>query len=230
MRFLHGSNLLHRDLKSPNVLVDSDGKAKIADFGLSAFYATQMTHMTNVAGTAAWSAPEVLKGEDMRGSADVYSFGVILWEIVTGDVPWAGKTALQVITLVALQDRRLEMPTGVGSTQDEVALLYRQCVDVNSESRPSFEMLFQALHRMLVLETQKALNLSREPPTYFLCPISMEVMRNPTICVDGHSYEQSMIEDWLASSNRSPMTNLVLPNQTLIPNRALKEAIASFVA
>ena len=63
MRFLHESGVVHRDLKSANVLVSTDGRAKIADFGLSSFKQDN-THVTGVVGTFAWSSPEALNEED----------------------------------------------------------------------------------------------------------------------------------------------------------------------
>lgn len=112
MRFLHNSRLIHRDLKSANVLVDRDGRCKISDFGLSKYRELSMTHITGGAGmgTVAWSAPEMLRGEDIREAADVYSYGVILWELATGDLPWAGLTTMQVMSMVAVLNRALPIP------------------------------------------------------------------------------------------------------------------------
>jgi len=60
MRFLHSSRVVHRDLKSSNVLIDVGGRAKISDFGLSRTRDASMSHVTGVVGTVAWTAPEVL--------------------------------------------------------------------------------------------------------------------------------------------------------------------------
>jgi serine/threonine protein kinase len=97
MAFLHNSHVVHRDLKSPNVLIDCDGRAKVADFGLSSYNQHSMSKVTAVVGTYAWTAPEVIMGNETMGlSADVYSFGVILWELFTGQVPWEGLQMAQV--------------------------------------------------------------------------------------------------------------------------------------
>jgi serine/threonine protein kinase len=82
MSFLHESRIFHRDLKSGNVLIESAGRAKIADFGLSKLIDINATHAMGLIGSVAWTAPEVLQEEVYRDSADVYSFGVILWELL----------------------------------------------------------------------------------------------------------------------------------------------------
>jgi hypothetical protein len=64
----------------------------------------------------------------------------------------------------------------------------------------------------------------------FLCPIAMTTFCDPVIAADGHSYERSAIEAWLQQHNTSPLTNLQLPHKHLVPNRAIKSAIASIMA
>ena len=64
----------------------------------------------------------------------------------------------------------------------------------------------------------------------FLCPITMTTFCDPVIAADGHSYERSAIEAWLQHHNTSPLTNLQLPHKHLVPNRAIKSAIASIMA
>ncbi len=65
-------------------------------------------------------------------------------------------------------------------------------------------------------------------PDAFLCPISFEVMKDPVILMDGHTYERKNIDQWLANNDRSPKTNLVLINKTVVPNHTLKSAIDYF--
>lgn len=96
MRFLHHSQILHRDLKSMNVLITSENRAKIADFGLSKSKSSMLSHVTGMVGTFAWAAPENLRDRIYRESSDVYSFGVILWELVTNQIPW-GKFQSQLV-------------------------------------------------------------------------------------------------------------------------------------
>ncbi|EGD77515.1 serine/threonine protein kinase [Salpingoeca rosetta] len=88
MEFLHAHNVVHRDLKSPNVLLDASLSAKVTDFGLSAFVSEDASTMTHVRGTRFWESPEQLFGHDIRADTDVFSFGCVVWEVWFGVVPW----------------------------------------------------------------------------------------------------------------------------------------------
>jgi serine/threonine protein kinase len=245
MRFLHDSGIAHRDLKSANVLLDTDFRAKISDFGLSGFYATQMTHMTGVAATPAWSAPEILLGESFSNSADVYSFGVIMWELFTERIPWDGKSIIQIISLVGMQKQKLTSTeialvaassgssTSVGvaplpaDTSAVMLEVINSCFE-DSEKRPTFSTLHTTGHDWLITETERTTPNVRVVPPAFLCPITTAIMVDPVICLDGHTYERSAIESWFQRSDRSPMTNITLLIRTLIPNVALRNAIQGF--
>ncbi|AGO84667.2 Serine/threonine protein kinase [Pandoravirus salinus] len=90
MHFLHSSGVVHRDLKSPNVLLDSKWNAKISDFGLTQW--ADRARAGESIGTVHWSAPEVLSGDPDADLmlADVYAFGIVLWEILARQMPYAG--------------------------------------------------------------------------------------------------------------------------------------------
>jgi serine/threonine protein kinase len=91
-RFLHTSYVFHRDLKSLNILLDENNHVRITDFGSSKQVEETMTHASNMSGTPLWTAPEILEGSPFRKPADIYSFGVILWELITNQIPWEGLT------------------------------------------------------------------------------------------------------------------------------------------
>jgi serine/threonine protein kinase len=254
MRFLHDSNIAHRDLKSANVLLNSDWRAKISDFGLSSFYATQMTHMTGVQATPGWSAPEILIGDVFRNSADVYSFGVLLWELFSERVPWEGKTIIQIISLVGMQHQKLtDVPVqfvavpnapsaSTSASATSVPINGEACTKIldvvnacfqDADKRPSFADLHGSIALIVncqLAQRQVQLGLPSVIPPSFYCSITTEVMTDPVICSDGHTYERAAIELWLQHSNRSPLTNLELANRTLIPNLALKPTIAEYMA
>lgn len=105
LRFLHHARILHRDLKSPNVLVSADGRARIADFGLSKTMSSLQSHVSGLVGTAAWMSPEAYETEQLKDSSDVYSFGVVLWEILTQEIPWAGLTQFQIMAKLVRRER-----------------------------------------------------------------------------------------------------------------------------
>lgn len=96
MSYLHEHSVMHRDLKSSNVLLDAQGTAKISDFGLSCVMELgRSADLTAETGTYGWMAPEVIRHEPYSSKADVYSFAVVLWELLAKDVPFKGQTPMQ---------------------------------------------------------------------------------------------------------------------------------------
>ncbi|CAL8464777.1 g4312 [Coccomyxa elongata] len=91
LHYLHDSRVVHLDLKSCNVLIAADGTAKISDVGMAALLSNNYLSRTAPAGTWAWVAPEVLMAGKVTDKADIFSFGVVLWEIITAERPtWRG--------------------------------------------------------------------------------------------------------------------------------------------
>ncbi len=87
LSILHVHELLHRDLKSLNILLDVNGRAKLCDFGLSTL--KSQAKDTSEVGTLLWNAPEVLQGKAATAASDIYSFAMICWEVVTRRLPYS---------------------------------------------------------------------------------------------------------------------------------------------
>ncbi|PIA56208.1 hypothetical protein AQUCO_00700514v1 [Aquilegia coerulea] len=138
--------IVHWDLKSPNLLVDKNWTVKVCDFGLSRFKANTFISSKSVAGTPEWMAPEFLRGEPSNEKSDVYSYGVILWELVTMQQPWSGLSPAQVVGAVAFQNRRLVIPQ---NTCPELASLMESCWADKPEQRPSFAIIVNVLKKLL---------------------------------------------------------------------------------
>ncbi|XVF51546.1 hypothetical protein PTKIN_Ptkin04bG0193200 [Pterospermum kingtungense] len=126
MNYLHHRNppIVHRDLKSSNLLVDRNWNVKVGDFGLSRWKNGTFLTTKSGRGTAQWMAPEVLRNEPSNEKSDVFSFGVILWELMTVSIPWNNLNTLQVVGVVGFMDRRLELPEGL---DPQVASIIRDC-------------------------------------------------------------------------------------------------------
>lgn len=95
-RFAHKRGVIHRDLKPQNVIVDPDGRAKVTDFGIARAGASDMTQTGSVLGTAHYLSPEQAQGLEVTAASDLYSVGVILYEALTGQLPFEGDSAVAI--------------------------------------------------------------------------------------------------------------------------------------
>ncbi|ETL85158.1 TKL protein kinase [Phytophthora nicotianae] len=159
MNYLHSFQppILHRDLKSPNLLVDSSYALKISDFGLARVRAHFQT-MTGNCGTTQWMAPEVLAAEKYTEKADVFSYGVVVWETVTRQCPYEGLTQIQAALGVLNNNLR---PTVPENCPPLFKKLMTQCWVSSPEQRPSFEAVLEILNS----STDGSLPLQRERRT-----------------------------------------------------------------
>lgn len=102
MSYLHSQGILHRDLKSENILLGEDMSVKVADFGISCLE-SQCGSGKGFTGTYRWMAPEMIKEKNHTRKVDVYSFGIVLWEILTALVPFSEMTPEQAAVAVTLK-------------------------------------------------------------------------------------------------------------------------------
>ncbi|KAJ3700585.1 hypothetical protein LUZ61_004290 [Rhynchospora tenuis] len=148
MNYLHNCTpmVVHRDLKSPNLLVDKNWVVKVCDFGLSRMKHNTFLSSRSTAGTAEWMAPEVLRNEPSDEKCDVFSFGVILWELCTLQQPWEGMNPMQVVGAVGFQHRRLDIPDNMDPV---ISKIIRECWQTDPKLRPSFSEIMGALKPLL---------------------------------------------------------------------------------
>ncbi|CAI5941052.1 unnamed protein product, partial [Closterium sp. NIES-64] len=128
--------IVHRDLKTPNLLVDKNFTVKVCDFGLSRNKNSTFLSSKSGAGTPEWMAPEVLRNEPSNEKSDVYSFGVILWELVTLLQPWDGMNPMQVVGAVGFQNQRLTVPPDLDPA---LSTLILDCWHNDPKDRPKFD-------------------------------------------------------------------------------------------
>jgi len=133
--------IVHRDIKSLNILVTKEWKCTIADFGFTKIKDKAM--LSTRCGSPAWSAPEVCRGDPYNEAADVYSYGIVLWEIIAGEPPYRGMNPMQLIGLVAYKNYRPR--TDLPCPYPELIRLMTDCWQENATSRPNFSQILERL-------------------------------------------------------------------------------------
>ncbi|XP_058730442.1 serine/threonine-protein kinase EDR1-like [Vicia villosa] len=109
---IHRMKIIHRDVKSANCLVDKHWTVKICDFGLSRIIIDSPMKDSSSAGTPEWMAPELIRNEPFTEKCDIFSLGVIMWELCNLSRPWEGVPPERVVYTVANEGSRLEIPEG----------------------------------------------------------------------------------------------------------------------
>eukprot|EP00026_Physarum_polycephalum_P000640 Phypoly_transcript_00641.p1 GENE.Phypoly_transcript_00641~~Phypoly_transcript_00641.p1 ORF type:complete len:1297 (+),score=194.44 Phypoly_transcript_00641:293-4183(+) len=143
LEYLHAHNIIHRDIKSSNILVGDDWNVKIADFGFSRIKADNQT-MTQC-GTVAWTAPEIFDGTHYTEKADVYGFGVVLWEIISRRKPWEGIHAMKIVQNVLAGFRPAEERFLSPEVPANIKNLMKKCWDQDPIQRPTSDAIVMQL-------------------------------------------------------------------------------------
>ncbi|XP_078169825.1 U-box domain-containing protein 70-like isoform X2 [Carex rostrata] len=244
--FLHSNNpnpIVHGDLNPANILLDANLVSKLSDFGISRLLIESNTNTLvyrteNPKGTFAYMDPEFLRSGQLTVKSDVYSFGIIVFRLLTGKPP------LNIIPDVenAVNDNCLHsiMDKSAGEwpfvQAKQLTNLGLRCTQMHKRKRPDLESEWKLVESLMmaaslsVLPSFKSQLDDKGIPSYFMCPIFQEVMKDPNIAADGYTYEAEAIKGWLDGGHEtSPMTNLPLDHLELTPNRALRSAIQEWL-
>lgn len=142
LSYLHSKKIVHRDVKTENMLIDANRSLKIADFGVARVEAQNPRDMTGETGTLGYMAPEVLDGKPYNRKCDVYSFGICLWEIYCCDMPYPYLSFTDVSSAVVRQNLRPDIPRCCPSS---LASIMRKCWDANPDKRPDMDEVVKFL-------------------------------------------------------------------------------------
>jgi len=148
MNYLHNMIpiMIHRDLKSNNLLIDENHKVKISDFGTAI---TKEKMGNEIVGTAGWMSPERLVGENSDEKTDVFSYGVVLWELLTRKTPWENLSNIQIVARVGHAGERLILPdTAPKGCPNGYITMIKECWENYSAKRPSFTTLVAQIREM----------------------------------------------------------------------------------
>jgi len=241
LHYLHNQTppMIHRDLKSPNILVDDRGQAKLADFGLAmnllrtAIQTTSAASGVAVAGSLRWMAPELFGLRPAYSVAsDSYAYGMVLWELASRATPYDG-IALDEIRAAVRGGEREALPAEC--PPEMVLLITKLWLQAPAERLAPSAVVAQlqtaydqALAQMPAAVAAAVVDI----PAEYLCPLTLSVMEDPVVASDGHSYEKAAITQWLAQSvsANSPLTGLALTSNQLVPNITLRKAIQDWLA
>ncbi|KAL8098406.1 serine/threonine-protein kinase STY46-like [Apium graveolens] len=144
MNYLHQNNIIHRDLKAANLLLDENEVVKVADFGVARVKA-QSGVMTAETGTYRWMAPEVIEHKPYDHKADIFSFAIVLWELLTGKIPYEYLTPLQAAVGVVQKGLR---PTIPKNTLPKISELLERCWQQDPTLRPDFTEIIAILQQI----------------------------------------------------------------------------------
>lgn len=141
IEYLHSNNIVHRDIKCSNILVDKTGTVKISDFGSASKVKTmgESICLKSLKGTLPWMAPEVICQQIYGKKADIWSLGCSVIEMLTGQSPWSNlEHQMQAFQLIGRTDKIPDIPNNISSALEDFLLL---CFKRNPEERPSVSEL-----------------------------------------------------------------------------------------
>ena len=209
----HRQHLVHRDLKPGNIIVTSDGVAKVLDFGIAKRTSRTEVRLTKtgaVIGTPQYMAPEQLTGESVDERADIYAAGLLLYEMLAGRPAFKGKTVGLLLTSIVTEPPDLEPLTARGTAPDVIAIVAR-ALEKDREARwPNASAMANALRVGLYGEAI----LARRTPT----PTRQPAMRGGVIDEDVHGSET-------ASEAQGPLRGLLAVGSAAKSGRSMSVAL-----
>ena len=149
LEHIHSKKIIHRDIKPENVHIDTVGKVKLMDFGIAKSEGLSLTRAGFTLGTPYYMAPEQVLGQQVTTQVDVYSFGVLLYEMIVGLKPVSGETVEKIFSAILYESLNLE-PLRAAQVPESVYNLIAACTSKNPNERPQgFPVVCAELERIL---------------------------------------------------------------------------------
>ncbi|XP_031483011.1 U-box domain-containing protein 33-like [Nymphaea colorata] len=238
--FLHSNGITHGNLKPSNILLDGNLNVKIINSGISHLFRDHYhTYVNNdPGGLHSYMDPEFFEEGTLTKQVDIYSFGVIILRLLTGRSPLL---LVEEVRKAKSAEKLKDLIDPVAGDWPyvhivQLANLGLECCNARRDSRPDLKS--HVLRVLKPMSPSSAANFvppsapvePRQPPSYFTCPISQDIMQDPHVAADGFTYEAEALQAWFdGGHDTSPMTNLRLNHLNLIPNLALRSAIRDWL-
>ncbi|XP_062199361.1 U-box domain-containing protein 33-like [Phragmites australis] len=239
--FLHSNkpkSIAHGDLKPDNVLLGANFVGKLGDFGIS--HSLNLTNTTvtpyhrtdQIKGTLGYMDPGYIASGELTAQYDVYSFGVVLLRLLTAKNPLGLQSEVEAALSNGALHEILDASAGEWPPEyaQDLASLALKCCRYDRKERPDLAKEAWGVLQAMMNEPSSSSLLCPddkcETPSYFMCPMTQEIMRDPHIAADGFTYEGEAIKDWIQRGHKmSPVTYLNFAHHQLIPNNALRFVI-----
>jgi len=149
LEIAHNSNLIHRDIKPQNILITAEGKVKVADFGIAKYTSADITKTINILGTAHYISPEQAQGKVLDLQTDIYSLGIVMYEMLTADLPFRGGSPID-ISLRHIGEQPTLPSKIIFNVPEKLEKIIMKCLEKNPSNRyPSVNALNSDLQNFL---------------------------------------------------------------------------------
>jgi serine/threonine-protein kinase len=176
LEYIHSQKIIHRDIKPDNVHIDRSGKVKLMDFGIAKAEGLHLTRTGFAVGTPYYMSPEQVRGEPATDSMDIYAFGILLFELLTGQKPVEGDTLERLFFAILNEPLKPEPMVRAGTPGPIVDLVLR-CTAKKPEGRPrSFTEVIAELERVTHKEAAPALPVARRPVALIAAVIAVVLL------------------------------------------------------
>lgn len=157
LEFMHAKELIHRDIKSNNILIAGDGTPKLADFGFAARLTGADKSRRSVVGTPYWMPPEIVNCRPYTDRADIWSFGIVIHEAVTGKPPhfMEGQSPTAAFKRIVKEGAPLPAPEELAAFPKALRDLLADCLQMNDRMRPSAAQIREAFGKMLTQQSDR---------------------------------------------------------------------------